>query len=202
MTGKMKLAGALLTLAIGSGAGAQGVALDAQAPDFTLSDNGGVEHTLSQYRGSVVVLEWINFDCPFVKKFYAPGVMPKLQKQYREQGVVWLSINSSAPGKQGHFAGKDLDKRIKSEKHAATAYLLDTDGTVGKLYGARTTPHMYLIDDEGVLRYAGAIDDSPTTDSKDIEGAVNYVVQALGEIAGGDEVSVKTTRPYGCSVKY
>jgi peroxiredoxin len=128
--------------------------------------------------------------------------MQKLQKEYTARGVVWLSISSSAPGKQGYFEGDELRKRIAKEKAVPTAYLVDADGTVGKAYGAKTTPHMYVIDREGVLVYAGGIDDIASTDVDDIPKAKNYVSAALDAAMGGKDVAVKTSRSYGCGVKY
>ncbi|GAB4334360.1 MAG: thioredoxin family protein [Calditrichia bacterium] len=181
---------------------AQKARLDQPAPNFTLTDANGKAHSLSDYKGKFVVLEWVNFDCPFVKKHYRSGNMPKLQKEYREKGVVWLSICSSAEGKQGHYTGKALLERMKSENAAPTAYLLDTEGTVGKMYGAKTTPHMFVINPEGQLIYAGGIDDKPSTNQEDIATAKNYVVAALNAAMRGKEVAQKSAQPYGCSVKY
>lgn len=176
--------------------------IDKPAPDFTLIDTEGKTHKLSDYLGKVVVLEWINFDCPFVKKHYSVGNMQQLQQSYQAKGAVWFSICSSAPGQQGHFPLEDLKKRIATEKAVPTAYLVDADGTVGRTYGAKTTPHMYIIDAKGILRYAGAIDDTPSARSSDIETSVNYVSGALDAILAGKTVAVKSSVPYGCSVKY
>ncbi len=172
------------------------------APDFTLVDSHGKKHTLSDYRGKFVVLEWINFGCPFVRKHYNSGNMQGLQKKYTEKGVVWLSICSSAPGKQGYYKPEEINKMLKQKKAHPTAYLLDPEGTVGRLYGAKTTPHMFIIDPKGVLIYAGGIDDKPTTRLKDVKTAHNYVSAALDAALAGKPVPVKTSRPYGCSVKY
>jgi len=176
--------------------------IDAPAPDFTLTDTNGKQHSLSDFKGKYVVLEWIKFDCPFVKKHYSSGNMPALQANYQEKEVVWLSICSSAPGKQGHFAGEALTSRMTAEDWQATAYLNDDDGTVGKMYDAKTTPHMYVIDPEGVLRYNGAIDDTPSTKVADIEGATCYVSSALDALMADQPVETKITKAYGCSVKY
>lgn len=172
------------------------------APGFQLKDTQGKEWSLDSLIGKWVVLEWINFDCPFVKKHYGSGNMQALQKKWRDKDVVWLAINSSAEGKQGNFPPDALETRMAKEKIASTAYLLDADGSVGKLYGAKTTPHMYVIDPQGKLLYAGAIDDKPTTREKDIEGAVNYVTAALEAGMAGEAVETPATQPYGCSVKY
>ncbi|MBD3332095.1 redoxin domain-containing protein [candidate division GN15 bacterium] len=172
------------------------------APDFTLTSVAGNQHSLSEFTGNYVVLEWINFDCPFVKKHYGSDNMPMLQEKYREQGVVWLTICSSAPGKQGHFEGETLTSRIEAEGWNGDAYLIDTDGKVGRMYGAETTPHMYIIDMEGDLVYAGAIDDKPSVKPEDIPQSTNYVVAAFDNLMSGQEVETKTTKAYGCSVKY
>jgi peroxiredoxin len=176
--------------------------IDMPAPDFTLTDAEGNKHSLSDFKGKTVVLEWVNFDCPFVKKHYNSGNMTSLQSAFTEKGVVWLSINSSAPEKQGNFTGEALTDRMAAEKWHGSAYLIDSDGTVGKKYEAKTTPHMFVIDKEGVLRYMGAIDDTPSTDVDDIEGANNYVVSALNNVLTGKSVETKATKSYGCPVKY
>lgn len=172
------------------------------APDFTLKDASGKEHKLSDYKGKTVVLEWVNFGCPFVKKHYGSQNMQKLQQAATDKGIVWLSICSSAPGKQGHFAGETLTEEIKKEGSKATAYLVDESGEVGKLYGAKTTPEMFVITPEGTLVYGGAIDNNKSPDPSTIAGAKNYVTQALGELAEGKTVSEASTQSYGCSVKY
>ncbi len=172
------------------------------APDFTLTDASGKEHSLSDFEGKFVVLEWINFECPFVKKHYSTENMQALQQAYAKKDVVWLTICSSAPGKQGYYQGSDLKKALKSHEWQAAAYLLDPTGKVGKMYNAKTTPNMYVIDPEGTLVYAGAIDDKPTVDVADVEGATNYVTAALDAAMADKEVAVKVTQPYGCSVKY
>ena len=172
------------------------------APNFTLMDASGKQHSLADYKGKYVVLEWINFGCPFVKKHYGSGNMQSLQKKYEEKGVVWLSICSSAPGKQGHFEGKELTTEIKDNGCMANAYLVDADGAVGRMYNAKTTPNMYVIDPSGKLIYAGAIDDKPSTDQADINGATNYVKAALDAAMAGKAVAVSNTQPYGCGVKY
>ena len=172
------------------------------APDFTLMGAGGKEHSLSDYKGSLVVLEWFNADCPFVKKHYNSSNMQELQKHYTEKGVVWLIINSSAEGKQGHCTAEQAHEVIKEKDMAPSAFLLDHDGKVGKLYGAKNTPHMFVIDKDGVLMYHGAIDDKPSTKIEDMEDAKNYVQAALDEAMAGKSVSIRATQPYGCSVKY
>lgn len=172
------------------------------APEFTLTDSNGKSRSLASFKGKHVVLEWNNFDCPFVVKHYASGNMQKLQQAYAARGVVWLTVNSSAAGKQGHLQPAEVAAKLAERKAAASAYLLDADGTVGRLYGAKTTPHMFVIDPEGKLVYAGAIDDKPSTDQADIVGARNHVVAALDETLAGKPVSVASSTPYGCSVKY
>lgn len=175
---------------------------DTNAPDFTLTDVSGVTHSLSSFRGKFVVLEWFNYDCPFVKKHYSGGHMQALQKKYTDEGVAWLAICSSAPGKQGHNEAGPMAALVRERNVAATAVLLDPDGTVGRLYGAKTTPHIFIIDPDGRLIYQGAIDSVPSTDPADIPGAVNYVQVTLDAARAGKPVEKKITAPYGCSVKY
>lgn len=172
------------------------------APDFTLTDSRGQTVSLSNYKGKLVVLEWTNHECPFVRKHYESGNMQKLQRDYTGKDVVWLSIISSAPGKQGHVSGEQAAELTKSRDAAPTAVLLDPTGKVGQSYGAKTTPHMYIIDKEGALRYAGGIDNIKSTDQEDIKTAKNYVAQSLDELLAGKPVSEPATAPYGCGVKY
>ena len=172
------------------------------APDFTLKDTNGTSHSLSDFRGKYVVLEWINHDCPFIKKHYKSGNMQQLQKTYKGKGVVWLSINSSAPGKQGNYSSAEWNKLSAKKGAQPTAVLLDPSGKVGRLYGAKTTPHMFIINPEGQLIYNGAIDDIRSADPADVPRANNYVKQVLDEVMGGQSASVSSTQPYGCSVKY
>lgn len=172
------------------------------APAFTLADADGKTVSLSDFAGKTVVLEWVNLDCPFVRKHYGSGNMQKLQRDAKGQEIVWLSIVSSAKGKQGWFEGEALRKRLDDEKWAGSHYLVDADGKVGKAYGARTTPHMYVIAADGKLAYAGAIDDKPSTSADDIPGAVNHVVTSLADLAAKKPVEPSATTPYGCSVKY
>jgi glutathione peroxidase-family protein len=172
------------------------------SPDFTLTDAEGGEHTLSDYRDQYIVLEWYNTRCPFVRKYYDSGSMQELQQTYRDKGVVWFTICSSANGKQGYYEGDALTDLIEREESKATAYLIDADGTVGRRYEAKTTPHMFVINPEGVLIYAGAIDDKPSVRQSDLKDATNYVVAALDAAMAGEEIEVKTTKSYGCSVKY
>ncbi len=172
------------------------------APDFTLSDLSGEKHELSEYKGKYVVLEWVNFGCPFVKKHYGSENMQKLQKEFGEQDVVWLSICSSAPGKQGNETPDAAKEGISKYGWAASAYLVDEDGKVGRLYSAKTTPQMFVVNPEGTLIYAGAIDDKPTPNPATVKGSNNFVKAALTEATTGKPVTVPTTKPYGCSVKY
>lgn len=172
------------------------------APEFTGKDSNGQSHKLADFKGKFVVLEWLNHGCPFVKKHYDSGNMQKLQKEFTGKDVVWISVVSSAPGKQGHMSAEETNK-AKDEKGAApTAIILDEDGTIGKLYGATVTPEMFVINPEGVLIYAGAIDDKKSTDPDDVATAKNLVAQALNEALDGKPVSEATSKAYGCSVKY
>jgi peroxiredoxin len=172
------------------------------APNFKANDVNGRVVSLSDFRGKTVVLEWNNPECPFVRKHYSSGNMQKTQAAAKKDGVVWLSINSSAPGKQGHVNGAEAKSNIAAQKAQPTAYLLDPKGVLGKGYGAKTTPHMYIINPRGTLVYMGGIDDKPSPNPADINGARNHVLAALGELKAGKPVSVSTSRPYGCSVKY
>ncbi len=171
------------------------------APNFKLADANGKAVTLSDFRGKTVVLEWHNPGCPFVKKHYG-GNMQKTQAAAAKDGVVWLTINSGAPGKQGHMSGAEAKALVAKVGAKPAAYLLDPRGVVGKVYDAKTTPHMYVIDKAGTLVYAGGIDDKPTANVADIAGARNHVLAALSELKAGKAVSVAASRPYGCSVKY
>lgn len=181
---------------------AENAQIDAKAPDFELMDLDGKVHKLSDYKGKYIVLEWINLDCPFVKKHYDSENMQKLQKKYKEKGVIWLSVCSSAPGKEGNLPKDEVKKRLSNYKAEQTAYLIDENGKVGRMYSAKTTPHMYIISPDGILIYAGAIDSIRSTDRSDISKAENYVDKALSEALEGKSVSTKVTQPYGCSVKY
>ncbi|HVF34499.1 MAG TPA: redoxin domain-containing protein [Candidatus Saccharimonadia bacterium] len=171
------------------------------APAFTVTDANGKSHSLSDFAGKTVVLEWNNPECPFVKKHYA-GNMQSQQKAATGKDVVWLSINSGKAGKQGHMDGDDAKAYIARSNASPTAYLLDTDSATGVAYGAKTTPHMYVIDGKGTLQYMGAIDSIPSADVGDIGDATQYVTQALTELESGKPVSVASTQPYGCNVKY
>jgi len=172
------------------------------APDFTATDSNGNVHKLSEYRGKFVVLEWTNRGCPYTQKHYDSGNMQRLQKEWTAKGVIWLTVASSAPGKQGYVTAAEENAYLKQVNAAPTAVLLDPTGALGHLYDAKTTPHIFIINPQGTLIYNGAIDDRPTTDVSDINGAKNYVTAALNEATSGKPVSVATSRPYGCSVKY
>lgn len=174
----------------------------AQAPGFTLPDAQGQSHSLADYHGKWVVLEWVNYDCPFVKKHYGSGNMQKLQADARAKGAVWLSINSSAPGKQGHFEGDELARRMAAVKARPDAYLQDPEGKVGKAYQAKTTPTLFVINPMGKVMYAGAIDDKPSTDQEDIPKAKNFVRAALEAGMAGKPVETASAPSYGCGVKY
>jgi hypothetical protein len=178
------------------------VAVGEAAPDFTLTDSNGKSRSLSEFKGKVVVLEWNNPECPFVGKHYGSGNMQKQQADATASGVVWLTINSSASGRQGDITGAEANAYVAKVGGRQTAYLLDPSGQVGHLYGARTTPHMYVIDKSGVLRYMGGIDSIKSTDKDDVAKATQYVPQALSELAAGKPVSVPKAEPYGCAVKY
>jgi peroxiredoxin len=172
------------------------------APDFALPATDGKTYHLSDFQGKYVVLEWYNKSCPFIRKHYDSGNMQGLQKTYTQKGVAWLEIASSAPGKEGYMTPQDaLSQRIK-EKMNSTATLLDPDGKVGRLYGAKTTPHMFVINPKGTLIYAGAIDDHNSAEAEDIPKSRNYVADALDAAMAGKPVTTATTQPYGCSIKY
>jgi peroxiredoxin len=178
------------------------VAPGSPAPDFKGTDSNGIQHSLSDYRGKYVVLEWANKGCPYDQKHYLSGSMENLQKEWTAKGVVWLSVISSAPGTQGYVSPAEENAYIKNMHVASTAVLLDSTGAIGRLYEAKTTPHMFVIDPTGKLIYAGAIDNKPTTDQADLKGAQNYLNDALNAAMAGKPVAVESTRPYGCSVKY
>ncbi len=172
------------------------------APGFTLADTSGQTHSLADFKGKFVVLEWTNHQCPFVVKHYQEGHMQALQEQLTGEGVVWLQIVSSAEGKQGHVTAEQGEALRESKEMMSTAMLLDPDGSVGRAYDARTTPHMYLIDPEGTLVYQGAIDSIKSTSTDDIAEAENFLLAAYTNAKAGEPVDKGTTSPYGCSVKY
>jgi len=172
------------------------------APDFEGVDTGGNVQRLADYRGKTVVLEWTNHDCPFVRKHYNAGNMQAQQREAAAQDVVWLSVISSAPGKQGHVSPAQADELTRNRNAEPHAVILDTEGRIGRAYHAKTTPHMFIIDPAGKLVYMGGIDSIATANPDDIPGATQYVRTALQEMAAGKPVSTPVTRPYGCSVKY
>ncbi|HEY7409446.1 MAG TPA: thioredoxin family protein [Vicinamibacteria bacterium] len=193
--------GSAVLLGIPAAARAQ-AAVGRPAPAFSAPDQTGATRTLDSYKGQWVVLEWVNHECPFVQKHYGSGNMQKTQKAAEAKGAVWLSVSSSAPGKQGAMDAAQATALTRAKQAAPSAVLLDPQGTIGRAYGAKTTPHMYVIDPKGTLVYAGAIDDKPSTDPADVAGAKNYVLAALDEAMAGRPVTVASTQPYGCSVKY
>jgi peroxiredoxin len=172
------------------------------APTFSLPASGGATYGLGDNRGKVVILEWTNHDCPYVRKHYDTGNMQALQKETTGQGVVWFTVISSAPGTQGYVTAAQANELTTSRSASPTAVLFDPQGTVGRAYGATNTPHMYIVDKAGVLVYAGAIDDRPTTRKADVAGANNYVRAALQAVTAGQPVKTPVTRAYGCTVKY
>jgi len=176
-----------------------------EAPDFTLTDTHGQAHSLSDFRGQYVVLEWINHECPFVVRHYQSGNMQALQREVAEMGGIWLSINSSNVGKQGYTSADEANALTEKLDAAPAAVLFDTDGTVGRMYDARTTPHMYVITPEGVLVYQGAIDDRRSgqlMQPGEVDEINNFVRSALQAHMNGEEIDPDTTRAYGCTVKY
>ena len=172
------------------------------APNFTATDSYGHQHSLAQYKGKFVVLEWHNRECPYTKKHYDSGNMQKLQKLWTGKGVVWFTVISSAPGQQGYVTAADENDYGKRMGAAPMAVLLDPSGALGHLYGAKTTPQMFVINPQGQLIYDGAIDNKPTTEQSDIAGATNYVTTALEQAMAAKPVAVTASQPYGCSVKY
>lgn len=172
------------------------------APDFTATDIHGKTFKLSDHKGKPVVLEWTNDQCPFVKKHYGTQNMQNTQKTATDNGAIWVSIVSSAPGKQGHMTAEDALKLEKEAGANATTRIMDESGEIGKLFAAKTTPHMFVISGEGLVAYAGAIDDNPNPDPKSVEGAKNFVLAALDDLAAKRPVETPVTVPYGCAVKY
>jgi len=172
------------------------------APSFELMDGTGTLQNLDSYKGKKVILEWTNHSCPFVKKHYGSGNMQALQKKYTDEGVIWLSIISSAPGNQGHVNGEEATSLSESRNASPTHVLLDPTGEVGRTYGAKTTPHIFIIDEHGVLQYKGAIDSVASANPADIEKADNYIDLAMASLNKGEKIATSLSRPYGCSVKY
>lgn len=190
-----------VTALIASSAMAQ-VTSNQIAPNFSAADTNGQQHSLADYKGKFVVLEWFSPDCPFVKKHYNSDNIPQLQKEYTAKGVVWLSIDSSAPGNEGNYPPAQLNAFMKDKGGFPTAVFADTDGKIGRLFGAQTTPHIFIIDPKGILIYQGAIDDTPSADIDDLKTAKNYVRATLDAAMNGKPVAINTTKSYGCSVKY
>ena len=200
---KTKLLTTLLTLTASAALfAADSPAVGTTAPDFSLTDSKGKTQSVSQYKGKYVVLEWFNPGCPFVQKHYGSGNMQKLQEEFTGKGVVWLTIDSSAPGLQGNLTAEQANAKMTEWKTKQTALVLDPDGKAGRSYGARNTPHMFVINPEGKIVYEGAIDSKPSSNASDISSSTNYVKVALEESLAGKTVSNANTKPYGCSVKY
>jgi peroxiredoxin len=181
---------------------AQSLRVGAAAPDFNAADSNGKTDSLDRYRGKYVVLDWHNQGCPYTRKHYVSGNMQGLQKEWTAKGVVWLTVISSAKGEQGYVTPIEENSYLSKMHAAPTAVLLDADGKVGRLYSAKTTPQMVVIDPQGKIIYDGAIDDRPTSDPGDVKGAKNYLDEALSAAMAGKPVPTPYTRPYGCSVKY
>jgi len=200
---KTKLLIALLTVAASTALiAADSPAVGTNAPDFSLTDSKGKTQSVSQYKGKYVVLEWFNPECPFVKKHYGSGNMQKLQEEFTGKGIVWLTIESSAPGKEGNLTAEQANAKMAEWKTKQTALVLDPDGKAGQSYGAKNTPHMFVINPSGKIVYEGAIDSKATPNPADIANSTNYVKVALEESLAGKNVSNPNTKPYGCSVKY
>jgi len=183
------------TIAVATIATASGAAVGKPAPDFTLTDSSGHELSLADLEGKVVVLEWLNPDCPFVQRHYREGTMKRLEAAYADKGVVWLTVNST------HYMDAKVSAAFAEAQEIDWPILIDQDGTVGRAYGAQTTPHMFVIDGRGTVVYAGAIDDDPRGSKPAVE-RTDYVAQALDEVLAGKPVATPETKPYGCSVKY
>ena len=200
---KINLLTALLAIAAFTALfAADSPAVGTSAPDFSLTDSKGKTQSVSQYKGKYVVLEWFNPECPFVKKHYGSGNMQKLQTEFTSKGIVWLTIDSNAPGLEGNLTAEQANAKIAEWKTKQTALVLDPDGKAGRAYGAKNTPHMFVINPEGKIVYEGAIDSKATPNPSDIASSTNYVKVALEESLAGKTVSNANTRPYGCSVKY
>jgi len=200
--GAFALAGNALLHSSPASATAPGAQVGQPAPDFTSTDTKGVERKLAGLRGKIVVLEWTNADCPFVMKHYKADNMQALQRDAEKAGVVWLSVISSAPGEQGHVDPAKANDLTASRKAAPAGILLDPKGSIGRSYGAQVTPHMYVIDATGVLRYAGGIDSLATTNIDDITKAQPLFRDAMTALVKGEAVKISVSRPYGCTIKY
>lgn len=201
----MKLAAQVLSMIVVFGVPvlSYGVAEPGKAaPDFEVQDANGNKRNLKEFAGKWLVLEWYNKDCPYVRKHYDSGNMQKIQKAAIEKGFAWLSVISSAKGKQGYLEAAEAVAVVANEKSAAQGMLLDSTGKMGRAYGAKTTPHMYMIDPKGVVVYAGAIDDNDSSNPSVIPKSKNFVMTAMDEALAGKKVATASSRPYGCSVKY
>ncbi len=192
----------VIAMAMGASSAFAAVRVGEPAPEFQGVDTRGKVHRLADYAGKTVVLEWTNHDCPFVRKHYGDGNMQAQQREAAAQNVVWLSVISSAPGKQGHVSAEKAEQLTQSRDAKPHAVILDPSGRIGRAYGAKTTPHMYIIDGAGTLAYMGGIDSISSSNPNDIPRATQHVRVALQEMASGEPVSKPVTRPYGCSVKY
>jgi peroxiredoxin len=201
-TGAVVLAGGAAPIIGPRPSWAAAAKVDEAAPPVTAPSTAGSPVSLESYKGKVVGLEWTNHECPYVRKHYESGNMQALQRETTAQGIVWLTIISSAKGEQGYVTSAQADELTSTRKAVPTAVLLDEKGVVGRMYGATNTPHMYVVDKTGLLVYAGAIDDRPTTRKADVQGANNYVKAALESVAAGQPVKTPVTRAYGCTVKY
>lgn len=199
---KLLLVASLASLSLVAGSAGATATVGQPAPAFTATDASGKTVSLADFKGKTVVLEWVNPGCPFVQKHYGAANMQGTQKDATAKGVVWLAINSTAADAGDYLPPAEMAKWMQQQKAAATATLMDADGKVGRAYGARTTPHMYIVDPAGKLVYAGGIDDKATANPADIPRATNYVKAALNESLAGKPVSQANTRPYGCSIKY
>jgi hypothetical protein len=201
LLGAAGLLGLLASARVAADTSAQ-ARLGAPAPNFTLTDSNGRSVSLADFKGKTIVLEWTNHECPYVRKHYGGQNMQALQKKWTGSGVVWLTLISSRPGAQGFVHGLEANKLTEERQAAPTAVLLDPQGGVGRSYGAQVTPHMYVVTGDGTLVYMGGIDDKPSTRLEDLKSAKNFVDAALSEVLAGKPVSVKTSRPYGCTIKY
>lgn len=197
----LPLSAGLQARAAESATATAGASVGKPAPAFSLTDSNGKKRSLADAKGKILVLEWVNYDCPFVKRQYSTGAMQKMQKTYTDKGVLWYSICSSADGRQGNYPPAKINELVKQNNATPTAYLIDEDGTAGHAYGAVCTPHMFIINDKGVVAYIGAVDDNQSADATE-KVTTNYVQKALDEALANKPVTVANTKPMGCSVKY
>lgn len=191
-----------IAIAVSVSFGANAAEIGKPAPEFAAKDITGKEQSIAQYKGKIVVLEWTNPECPFVKKHYETKNMQELQEYAASKDVQWLTVNSSAPGKQGNLDAAAAAAQVKEVGNNGSAYIIDADGKIGKAYGAKATPHLYVIDAEGKLAYQGAIDDKPTHEKEDVKTAKNYIRAAIDSLLAGKPVETADTKAYGCGVKY